>query len=82
MGNRLGIDLVNNPDRASEKQIAAKTTITGMKYGMFTGKRLDDYINETGTDFYNARQIVNRLDKASKFENKADVYQTALGNCN
>jgi hypothetical protein len=30
-----------------------------MKNGTFTGKKLDDYINNTKTDFKNARRIIN-----------------------
>ena len=66
MGNRLGVDLVNNPDLALNKTIAAKILVYGMYNGSFTGKKLLQYIDPSLTynDFFNARRIVNGLDKA------------------
>lgn len=66
MGNWLGIDLVNNPDLALNTSIAAKILVYGMYNGSFTGKKLSDYIDPSlpFNDFYNARRIVNGLDRA------------------
>lgn len=44
LGNRLGIDLVNNVHLATDKSIAAKIAVIGMKEGLFTGVGLQDYI--------------------------------------
>lgn len=63
-GERLGIDLVNNPKRALEIPIAANILVYGMKHGEFTGKKLDDYINKVSVDYFNSRRIINGLDKA------------------
>jgi len=56
---RLGIDLVNNPEKATEPAIAAKIIVQGMRDGTFTGEKLSDYINASQQEFYNARAIVN-----------------------
>lgn len=64
MGNRLKIDLVNNPDVALEPQTSLDIAIVGMVEGHFTGRRLSDYVNPGKTDYTNARRVVNGLDQA------------------
>lgn len=66
--NLLGINLYNNPDLALDPRYAAQIIVRGMKGGLFTGVGLDDYISSGRSDFYNARRIVNGLDKAAAFE--------------
>lgn len=63
-GELLGIDLVGNPDLALDMDTAIFILVYGMKHGTFTGKKLDDYFNEKGSDFVHARKIVNGKDKA------------------
>ncbi len=60
---RLEVDLLNEPDRAMEPEIATKILFEGMIHGMFTGRSLRRYFQEE-SDWYNARSIVNRLDRA------------------
>jgi predicted chitinase len=58
----LGIDLVNDPELALQPDIAWEILSLGMHQGLFTGKKLDDYISRhdrARTDFYNARRIIN-----------------------
>jgi len=59
--DRLGIDLVNRPERAKEFTIAAKILVQGMRDGTFTSKKLSDYL---GDDFVGARRIINGNDRA------------------
>lgn len=61
----LGIDLVNEPDLALDTDVAVSILVHGMKHGVFTGKKLDDYISDQGTDFIGARRIINGTDKAN-----------------
>lgn len=61
----LGIDLVGQPDLACKRPIALFIAVHGLKNGTFTGKRLDRYVHESKTDFFNARRVVNGLNKAS-----------------
>lgn len=54
------IDLVENPDIIlKSNDLAIFITLHWMKNGEFTWKKLDDFINESKTDFYNARNIIN-----------------------
>lgn len=58
-GNLLGIDLLGNPDRAMEPRIAAKIMIEGMTRGLFTGKKMSDYLDGDAPDYRAARAIIN-----------------------
>jgi putative chitinase len=78
LGRLLGIDLINNPDLALQPDIAAKILVIGMRDGIFTGKKLSHYINQTKTDYYNARRIVNGTDKASVIEQDSIKFARAL----
>lgn len=73
---RLGVDLVNNPGRAQDPRIAAQILVGGMREGTFTGRRLDQYINDNQTDFNGARRIVNGTDRAGSI---ANIAQRLLG---
>lgn len=69
MGRLLGIDLLNNPEKACEMDVAVKIMFEGMlkgssNFGDFTGKCLEMYFNDKVNDPRNARRIINILDKA------------------
>jgi len=55
----LGVNLTGNPTLATNPDIAAQIASEGAFRGTFTGKSLYDYINGSGTDFVNARRVVN-----------------------
>lgn len=76
---RLGMDLVSNPKLAESPEVAAKILVGGMKMGTFTGKKLDDYINGSKTDFVGARRIVNGTNKADTFAATARKILAAMG---
>lgn len=76
--NRLGIDLVNNPEKAAVPEIAAKILIQGMRDGTFTGLKLSNVINSTKRDFVNARKIINSMDKAQQIAGIADQFFQVL----
>ncbi|MGI9418465.1 MAG: peptidoglycan-binding protein [Geminicoccaceae bacterium] len=76
--NRLGVDLVGNPELAENPDIAAEILVRGMRDGTFTGRRLDTYINDSGTDFVNARRVVNGTDRASLIAGYAGDFNQAL----
>ncbi|MCA3573371.1 MAG: hypothetical protein IOC86_05590 [Aestuariivirga sp.] len=78
MGKRLGVDLNRNPDLALDRKIAARILIVGMVEGIFTGKRLSDYLNDRVTDYRNARRIINLLDRADEFARLAELYERAI----
>lgn len=56
--------MVNEPDLALNPEYSLFILIDEFKYGEFTGKKITDYINESKTDFYNARKCINGLDQA------------------
>lgn len=69
----LNQPLVNNPDLVLDPEIGAKILCIGMRDGLFTGKRLSDYIPTGGKpDFMNARRIVNGTFMADKVAEKAE----------
>jgi predicted chitinase len=43
----------------------------GMTRGAYTGRRLDEFVNGTRQDFFNARQVVNGHDRADKIAAQA-----------
>lgn len=84
-GKRLGIDLTTDPDKVMEPEIAAEILVVGMLEGWFTGKDLDDYIDsvdesdkEDFLEFYNARRIVNSMDKANEIAVLSEKYEKEL----
>lgn len=64
--SRLGfdVDLINYPEKANIPEIAALILIIGMRDGKFTGTDLDDHFTPLKSDWYNARRIINGIDKA------------------
>lgn len=74
------IDLINNPDLiVKDDEINAYITVVGMKEGLFTGKKLDDYIGEdVGDDYEGARRIVNGTDKKALIAGYARKFEEAL----
>lgn len=75
---RLGVDLVGNPERARDPQIAAKILVGGMRDGTFTGRKLGDYVGNGRTDFHNARRTVNGTDRAGHIANIAQNLLRAM----
>ena len=78
--NRLGVNLVGNPLLASTPAIAAQILVEGMRDGSFTSVGLSRYIDGSKRDFYNARRIVNSIDRASDIAKIAERYYAALIN--
>ena len=68
------IDLVNNSDLALDPQYALIILLHGFKNGTFTGKKIADYINDSKTDYKNARRCINGLDKATHIARLARQY--------
>ena len=78
MGKRLGVNLVAEPDRALDPEIAVKTLITGMLEGLFTGRKLTHYFTADNTDWINARQIVNGNDCDDRIADYAKAFYDAV----
>jgi murein DD-endopeptidase MepM/ murein hydrolase activator NlpD len=58
-GALLNQDFLNNPALVKEPKVAAKIAVVGMRDGLFTSKKLSQYILNGNNDFLNARRIVN-----------------------
>ncbi len=77
-GLKLDGALMANPDLAMEPEYAAPIFYFGMTQGLYTGKKLDDYITLQQSDFINARRIVNGTDQASTIASLASEYDAIL----
>jgi hypothetical protein len=74
-------DLIAKPDLALQPDIAYKIMSHGMVKGLFTGKKLQDYINSSNADYREARRIINRLDKAELIQDYAVKFESILKGC-
>lgn len=74
-----GLDLVKFPsilmNRAS---LSVFVIVDGMMRGVYTGQRLDKFVNSQKQDFFNARQVVNGHDRADKIAAQADEWLREL----
>lgn len=78
MGKYLGQPLEEHPSLAMRDDIAAQIMFEGMIRGMFTGKKLADYFNVKGTDWINARRIINGTDRAETIAGIAKQFYADL----
>lgn len=75
----LGIDLLNNPDLALDLNTSAKILIVGSLRGMFTTKKLSDYlIFGRRAEFVEARRVINGVDDASEIATHAQKFVECL----
>lgn len=84
-GEKLGIDLLGNPNLAMVPEHAVKILFDGMIEGWFTGKSLNHYLDgEKETDaedlkeFEGARRIVNGVDRKKEIAKLALTIDRAL----
>lgn len=78
MSDKLGVDLVAHPDRALDPAIAVRVIFLGMMQGLFTGRKLGTYFDAAHSDWYNARMVINGLDRADLIQGYALSYYKAL----
>jgi hypothetical protein len=81
MGRALGMGnlLVLHPEHALEPQTAYRVMSLGMRTGIFTGKKLADFIHGAQCDYVNARRIINGIDRAELIAGYAKVWEQSLG---
>ena len=70
--------MLTNPDRAKEPELAYQIAIQGMTYGWFTGKKLSNYFFAETADYFNARRMINIVDKAEEIANIARGFSEIL----
>ena len=75
---KLGVDLISDPDKALDPKVSAEILVLGMIEGWFTGKKLSDYITLSHSDFLNARRIINGKDKKELIAKYAREYDYIL----
>lgn len=71
----VGVDLCANPNAAMRPALAARILVEGCSTGLFTGKKLSDYLPG---DYEGARRVINGTDKAKEIAALARVYEVAL----
>lgn len=74
----LNADIVTTPDLALRYDYAGIIMVEGMKRGLFTTKKLSDFINDTKTDYVGARKIINGIDRAQLIASYAVTFESAL----
>ena len=76
---KTGLELVKLPiilmNRAA---LSVFVIVDGMMHGVYTGRRLDEFVNNGKQDFFNARQVVNGHDRADKIAAQADDWLKKL----
>ena len=76
--NELGVPFTQDPSLALDPDNAANIAVLGMLEGWFTKYKLDDFIDLQHSDFLHARQIINRMDKATEIAAIAQHYDDDL----
>ena len=74
----FGVDFVMAPEKAAEPEHSVPIMIWGMTEGIFTGKKLANYINNSGVDYVNARRVINGTDKQALIAGYARKFEAIL----
>lgn len=78
LGKRLGIDLTTDPTVVMHPDVAAKILVIGSREGLFTGKRLSNYLKPGLPDYVSARRVINGTDCAKEIAEIAKQYEMTL----
>lgn len=78
MSKVVGVDLVADPDRACDPEIAATILVYGMTHGTFTSAKLADFFHGDVADWVGARAIVSGEDCAQVVAGHAQMFYKAL----
>ncbi|MGB5596056.1 MAG: hypothetical protein WBM62_18760 [Crocosphaera sp.] len=75
-------DFTQNPEAVKDDRYAAVIMFYGMFNGIFTGKALKNYIGDPDkgqmVNYFQARRVINGLDKAGLIEGYAKEFEQAL----
>lgn len=77
-GQRLNLDLIDKPALASNPLTMPMILELGMREGLFTGKRIADFVAGTKCDFFHARRVINGHDRAAEIAEIADLFLRAI----
>ena len=75
---KVGIDLIQSPEKALESSVATRIMFYGMTEGWFTGKKLSDYFGSGKEDWINARRIINGTDRAVQIADYGKKFYSAI----
>lgn len=75
---RTGLDLMKNPDLLLTVQVGCESHVYCMMNGIYTGKKLSDFINSKKIDFQGARAIINGQDKAALIAGYANDFLNCI----
>lgn len=80
LGKAIGVNdqLVIFPEWALDPLIAYRIMSEAMRGGLFTGRKLGDYINDHRCDYRLARQIINGMDQADRIAAYSNVLEEIL----
>jgi len=78
LGQRIGVDLLGNPDLALLPEIAVKILFSWFFDGNHAGERISKYINPSRRDYLNARRLVNGTDQAEAIKGYAEAFEKIL----
>lgn len=79
MGRVLNMPLYENPDLMLDPIVSAKALVIGSVEGVYTGRKLADYDTpDDMLDAFNARRVINGLDKAEKIKGDYDIFHFGI----
>jgi hypothetical protein len=78
MARHLDLPLLTDPDLAANPSIAATILIEGMRLGHFTGRSLDEYIDDDRVDYWAARQVMEPADHPVRVAGYARAFEAEL----
>ena len=74
----LGNGLILHPEHALEPETSYRIMSYGMLQGSFTSRKLIDYVHDDVCDYFQARRIINALNKASLIQEYAQKLESLL----
>lgn len=78
LGVQEALNLIQHPKNVLQPALSFEIMVYGMTKGVFTGKKLDDYINHVSKDYKNARRIINGMDDADLIAGYAEKFEDIL----
>lgn len=79
LAEATGVDLVGEPGRAMELDVAVRILVIGMRDGLFSGVKLADAFDGRRADWLGARRTVNGRDRAALVAGYGRAFLAALG---
>ena len=74
----LNTDFVKYPDKVMELNNSFFILTYGFKHGIFTGKKISDYITDIKKDYRGCRRCINGMDKADLIASYANIFEQIL----